>query len=82
MDKKRYIIIGRSTCPFCAQAEDLCLALGVSHVFLDYKDKEEILDDYKTFHDQLTVPIVLENDLKTGLTNKIGGYDSLLKALK
>ena len=78
MDKK-YIIIGRSTCPFCTQAADLCMALGIENQLLDYVGREFILEEYKEYYDQKTVPIILENDLSTGFTKKIGGYSDLLE---
>tara|TARA_A100001015_G_C14987599_1_gene712286 strand:- start:1487 stop:1735 length:249 start_codon:yes stop_codon:yes gene_type:complete len=75
----RFIIIGRSNCPFCTMAQDLLEASGVENVFLDYIDHPEILDDYKSFHQHETVPIVLSNNLVTGLVKKVGGYTDLLE---
>ena len=75
---ERLIIIGRSTCPFCVQAIDFCKATGRQFVFLDYKGSEEVLEDYKEFHSQKTVPIILANNLETGYTKKVGGYTDLL----
>ena len=43
----RYIIIGRSSCPFCIMAADLCSASHKPYIFLDYEEKQEILEDYK-----------------------------------
>ena len=74
----RYIIIGRSTCQFCAHADDFCKSSGLESVFLDYVGKEEILEEYKEFYQQSTVPIILQNNLTTGETKKIGGYSDLL----
>ena len=65
---ERFIIIGRSSCPFCVQAVDFCKARQKECVFLDYSEKTEILEDYKEFHSQKTVPIVLANNLETGYT--------------
>ena len=76
--ESRYIIIGRSSCPYCTHAVDYCDARVFSYVFLDYDEEREILEEYKEFHQQRTVPIVLANNLKTGLTKKIGGYSDLL----
>lgn len=77
----RYIIIGRSTCPFCAMAEDLLVAKHIPCIFLDYVEDPTILEDYKEFHKQDTVPIILKNNLSSGLTQKIGGYSDLLESL-
>lgn len=77
----KFIIIGRSTCPFCARAVDYCNAKKAESVFLDYADKVEILEEYKEFHNHPTVPIVLANNVETGYTKKIGGYTDLLEYL-
>tara|TARA_R100001510_G_C7469706_1_gene86510 strand:+ start:255 stop:509 length:255 start_codon:yes stop_codon:yes gene_type:complete len=81
MTDNRYIIIGRSNCPFCCMAADLCKAKKIQHVLLDYVKDEDVLEDYKTFHQQNTVPIILENCLETGHTKKIGGYSDLVALL-
>ena len=39
----------------------------------------DILEDYKSFHQQETVPIILANDKTTGHTFKVGGYSDLLE---
>ena len=78
----RYLIIGRSSCPFCVMAQDFLSAKQIKFQFLDYCDKPSILEDYKSFHKQKTVPIILSNDLKTGLVRKIGGYTDLLDHFK
>lgn len=82
MDDKRYIIIGRSSCPFCTMAQDFLKAKKIACIFLDYNSKTEILEDYKAFHKQNTVPIILENNLVSGLVTKVGGYTELLEHLK
>ena len=76
---EKFIIIGRSTCKFCALAEDLLLASHREFVFLDYAKKPSILEDYKEFYKQETVPIILSNNIETGLVKKIGGYSDLLE---
>ena len=80
MDNK-YIIIGRSTCHFCALAVDLCKAKKIKHTFLDYVENLDILEDYKSSHQQETVPIILSNNLETGIVHKIGGYTDLLEQI-
>lgn len=74
----RYIIIGRSTCPFCTHADDFCKSSGLESIFLDYAGREDILEEYKKFHQQSTVPIILQNNLITGEVRKVGGCSDLL----
>jgi glutaredoxin len=74
----KYIIIGRQTCPFCIRAVDLCIAAKYEYLFLDYDHTPEILEDYKDFYGQSTVPIILANNIETGYTKKVGGYTDLL----
>ncbi len=75
---ERFIIIGRSTCPFCVQAVDFCKARQKEYILLDYSKNREALEEYKEFHKQKTVPIILANNLETGYTKKVGGYTDLL----
>lgn len=75
----RYIIIGRSTCPFCIRAIDYCTAREVEYIFLDYTPDTTILEEYKEFYDQGTVPIILSNNLITGKVERVGGYTDLLE---
>jgi hypothetical protein len=63
-------------------AEDLLKCGSFESIFLDYDKKREILEDYKRFHNQETVPIILSNNLNSGYTQKIGGYTDLLEYLK
>jgi len=81
MTDNRYIIIGRSNCPFCTAAVDYCTGAGMQHVFLDYVNAQEVLQDYKDFHNHPTVPIILENNLETGRVTKVGGYQDFIKLL-
>ena len=78
---ERFFVIGRSTCPFCIMAEDLLKASGKACTFLDYSASQHILEDYKEFYGQDTVPIILSNNLETGYTLRIGGYTDLLEHL-
>tara|TARA_B100000427_G_C15518304_1_gene599175 strand:- start:1489 stop:1737 length:249 start_codon:yes stop_codon:yes gene_type:complete len=78
---ERFIIFGRSTCPFCTMAEDYLNCMQKQSRFLDYATKPSILEDYKEFYGQETVPIILSNNLETGLVKKIGGYSDLLEYL-
>ena len=78
---ERFIIIGRSTCPFCVKAVEYCTAKEAESKFLDYSNNPQILDEYKEFHSHPTVPIILANNLETGYTRKVGGYSDLLEYL-
>lgn len=75
----RFIIIGRLSCPFCVKAIDYCKAKNAKCIFLNYSKNRDILEDYKSFYKQSTVPIILANDLLSGYTKKIGGYSDLLE---
>lgn len=81
MKRDRFIIIGRLTCPFCVNAMDYCEAKQKEYVFLNYTNNPDILEEYKTFHKQRTVPIILANNTDTGYTKKVGGYSDLLEYL-
>lgn len=78
----RFIIIGRTTCPFCSHAVDYCRAKDAKFIFLNYAENPGALEEYKQFHDQTTVPIILANNLETGLVKKVGGYSDLLEYLQ
>tara|TARA_Y100001954_G_C15726631_1_gene561072 strand:+ start:783 stop:1043 length:261 start_codon:yes stop_codon:yes gene_type:complete len=80
--ENRYIVIGRSSCPYCKLAVDFLEDMVFQYEFLDYVDSTDILEDYKTFYKQDTVPIILSNNIKTGLTRKIGGYSDLMEYMK
>ena len=75
----RFIIIGRSNCPFCIHAIDYCSAKNFEFIFLDYNESPEDLEEYKDFHYHKTVPIILANNIETGYTKKVGGYSELLE---
>ena len=78
----RFIIIGRSSCPYCVAAQDFVSAKKEELIVLDYEEHPEILKEYKKFHNQRTVPIILHNDLNSGKVIKIGGYTDLLEWYK
>lgn len=63
-------------------AEDFLSCKGEESIFLDYEKSQHILEDYKEYHKQKTVPIIMSNDLETGLVKKVGGYTDLLDLLK
>ena len=63
-------------------AVDFCIAAKIEYIYLDYESRQEILDEYKTFYNQNTVPIILSNNVASGHTMKVGGYKDLLDLLK
>ena len=67
-DNNRFFIYGRSSCSFCTAAINFCLALKKQFYFFDYEGKKADLDEIKIFYSAKTVPIILANDLDTGLT--------------
>tara|TARA_Y100001938_G_C7942374_1_gene354948 strand:- start:20 stop:259 length:240 start_codon:yes stop_codon:yes gene_type:complete len=77
----RFIIIGRDSCPFCVKAIEYCRAKDVEYIFLNYTEKPEMLEEYKVFHKQKTVPIILANNMLSGYTKMVGGYSNLLEFL-
>ena len=77
----RFIIIGRTSCPFCTKAVQYCNAKNVEYIFLNYNEDPQILEEYKVFHKQSTVPIILANNMLSGYTKKVGGYSELLEYL-
>ena len=74
--------MGHASCPYCVFAQDYCHAKELEIVYLDYTKDMEALEDCKKFYKMKTVPIILENEIDTGLTNLVGGYTDLLEFLK
>ncbi len=72
----RYLVYGRASCPYCAQAIQLLSSLNKEYIFFDEEDKEE-LEKIKFFHKHKTVPIILTNDLSTGIVRLVGGFTEL-----
>ena len=62
-------------------AADICVAKHIDYIFMDYCDNLDILEEYKDFHNQKTVPIILSNNTETGMIKKVGGYSDLLEHL-
>tara|TARA_A100001011_G_C14182519_1_gene787518 strand:+ start:777 stop:971 length:195 start_codon:yes stop_codon:yes gene_type:complete len=63
-------------------AIDFLKCKGIESVFLDYESQRPILEEYKNFYNQKTVPIIISNNNETGLIKKIGGYSNLLDHFK
>lgn len=76
---EKFIIFGRSTCPFCNMAADFLSCKKAEVKFFDFVKNPSILEDYKDFYKQKTVPIIISNHKESGLVKKIGGYTDLLE---
>lgn len=75
----RYLVYGRSSCPFCQKAIDLLKENNKESVFFDFSEDPEAIEDAKNFYKHSTVPIILENNRSSGFTKFIGGYDDLVE---
>ena len=73
----RFIVYGRSSCPWCVRAINFLDILRQESVFLNMEEDREGLEEAKVFYNWKTVPMILENDLNSGKISFIGGYDKL-----
>ena len=77
----RYIVYGRSSCPYCVRAVQALEAESKEFFFFDEEGEAE-LDYIKKFYASKTVPIIIENNKITGKTSMVGGYTDLREKLK
>ena len=77
--KKRYYIWGRSSCDYCIRACEFLYSRNELYDFFDHDGDEPFLEELKGFYEHETVPLIVENDISTGLTKFVGGYDDLQK---
>ena len=77
----RYFIYGTTSCPFCKKAVETLKNQDIEYCFFNLDDDEGFLKEVKSFYGHSTVPIILENNMKTGETNFVGGCDNLLEVL-
>ena len=75
---KRYLIYGRSSCPFCIMACDYLSAKEKDYIFFDLINDLDFLESAKQFYSHETVPIVVQNNCDSGQTKLLGGYTDLL----
>jgi len=50
--------------------------------FFDHEEDEIFLSKIKSFYNHETIPVVVENDIDTGGTKFIGGFDDLKEHLE
>ena len=72
----RFLVYGRRSCPYCKRAEELLQAQGRQYIFFDEENRDE-LEKIKLFHNHKTVPIILTNNLSTGIVRLVGGFTEL-----
>ncbi len=78
----RFIVYGRTSCPFCRMALDTLDHLGMQKVFFDFTDDQDAIEDAKNFYNWNTVPMILENNTETGETRFLGGFDDLRRRFR
>ena len=54
---------------------------NLQFLFFNLENRQEFLAEVKGYYNFLTVPIILENDINTGLVRFIGGFDDLMEDL-
>ena len=78
----RFIVYGRTSCPFCKMALDILDQFDMQKVFFDFTEDQDAIEEAKRFYDWNTVPMILENDINTGETKFIGGFDDLRRRFR
>lgn len=77
----RYFVYGTSSCPFCILALEKLSSMNLENIFFNLEHDPAYMKEVKEFYDHGTVPIVLQNDLTTGMTSFVGGSDDLMELL-
>ena len=76
---KKYIVYGRSTCPYCIKVVNKLLRGGKTFYVEMYDDQPEKLEEIKKRYNHPTIPVVICIDEKEIL---IGGCDDTTEHLK
>ena len=76
---KKYIVYGRSSCPFCIKVVNKLLRGGKTFYVEMYDDNPERLELIKKMYNHPTIPVVVCKDEKEIL---IGGCDDTIEYLK
>ena len=76
---ERYIVYGRTTCPFCVKALALLEKRDVSHIFIDLTKEKQTLKETKEYYNWKTVPIVVH--VTPEGSKFIGGFNDLREKL-
>lgn len=76
---KKYIVYGRSSCPFCIKVVNKLLRNGKTFYVEMYDNYPEKLEEIKKRYNHPTIPVVIIQDHKEIL---IGGCDDTIDYLK
>ena len=76
---KKYIVYGRSSCPFCIKVVNKLLRKGKTFYVEMYDDQPEKLEEIKKRYNHPTIPVVICIDEKEIV---IGGCDDVIEYLK
>tara|TARA_R100000388_G_C7112546_1_gene97263 strand:+ start:188 stop:451 length:264 start_codon:yes stop_codon:yes gene_type:complete len=76
---KKYIVYGRSSCPFCIKVVNKLLRKGKTFYVEMYDNHPEKLEEIKKRYNHPTIPVVVMQDNKEIL---IGGCDDTIAYLK
>ena len=82
VNKYKFLIYGRSSCPFCVRAEQMLKFKKQECQFFDLENDRQFLEEAKIFYQHNTVPIVLSIDKDSGKVSKVGGSDDLKEWLR
>jgi glutaredoxin len=77
---REYILLIKSSCPYCQEAKDLLESLEINHQAIDLETVPEVLQQFKDVMEHNTVPIVL-GSFGAGCYKLIGGCDDLKRTL-
>ena len=75
---KKYIVYGRSSCPYCIKVVNKLLRGGKTFYVEMYDDQPEKLEQIKKRYNHPTIPVVIIQDSKEIL---IGGCDDTIEHL-
>lgn len=76
---KKYIVYGRSSCPYCIKVVNKLLRAGKTFYVEMYDNYPEKLEEIKKRYNHPTIPVVIIQDNKEIL---IGGCDDTMSYLK
>ena len=73
---RKYILLTKSSCPYCQEAAELLESKEIEYQQIDMQENPELLEQFKAALEYKTVPIVL-GSFGAGCYKLIGGCDDL-----